>query len=397
MVLTPELARRIVDRVNDSLGKSVSVTQISARVIASTEQDLVGSQHPLAMRALAAEEIAEASIGEAMGVGLPLCCDDLVVGCIVLHDHPRHGRGVIRVVKTLAELLIHQATVVERLPREERLRNKFLSDLLCGRIDSGPDPLPPEAGIFEIDLSLPRMVVALQVGAAIERLAAPTARGETLPIIARARRLEHARADLVQRAQRSSGARDTDVYGFVDDRWLVLLATVDPRTLEADQSRVNRRAQRFVDDLTGSLGVQVHAGIGRHYPGWPALAQSFADARFAAENGSQLHGPNRVFAMKDLGLVSFLGDGHTATKQELARRLLEPVEADAEPIATLEAFLLSNLAPTVAAHSLNIHRHTLAYRLDKVQRLTGLDPRRFEDAMQFYAATLLRRLNGSSG
>jgi carbohydrate diacid regulator len=50
----------------------------------------------------------------------------------------------------------------------------------------------------------------------------------------------------------------------------------------------------------------------------------------------------------------------------------------------------------LAAQTLHIHRHTLAYRLDKITRLTGLNPRQFEDAVQLYAALLLWKMNSVS-
>jgi carbohydrate diacid regulator len=51
----------------------------------------------------------------------------------------------------------------------------------------------------------------------------------------------------------------------------------------------------------------------------------------------------------------------------------------------------ASLSPSQTAQALTIHRHTLAYRLDKITRLTGLDPRNFEAAATLYAALLHRK------
>ena len=53
--------------------------------------------------------------------------------------------------------------------------------------------------------------------------------------------------------------------------------------------------------------------------------------------------------------------------------------------------------PSLAATELSIHRNTLSYRLDKIASLTGLDPRRFDDAVQIRLALLLRSLRNDSG
>jgi sugar diacid utilization regulator len=49
-------------------------------------------------------------------------------------------------------------------------------------------------------------------------------------------------------------------------------------------------------------------------------------------------------------------------------------------MTTLRAFLEADLDINVASEKLSIHRNTLTYRLDKIRRVTDLDPRRFADA-----------------
>jgi carbohydrate diacid regulator len=48
---------------------------------------------------------------------------------------------------------------------------------------------------------------------------------------------------------------------------------------------------------------------------------------------------------------------------------------------TVSPFFENNLNLSEAARKLYIHRNTLIYRLEKIQRVTGLDLRTFEDAV----------------
>ena len=50
---------------------------------------------------------------------------------------------------------------------------------------------------------------------------------------------------------------------------------------------------------------------------------------------------------------------------------------------TIDMFFKKDLNLSDTARQLYIHRNTLVYRLDKVQRQTGLDLRSFEDAVTF--------------
>jgi carbohydrate diacid regulator len=131
-------------------------------------------------------------------------------------------------------------------------------------------------------------------------------------------------------------------------------------------------------------------GIGRHHPGLRGLASSYADALAALSLGRHIVGPNRVHCLDSLGVAAFVGVADPQTKIDLATYLLGPLDHEVDLVKTVEIFFANNCVPSETARALNIHRNTLAYRLDKITSLTGLDPRRFEDAVQIRLALTLR-------
>lgn len=60
-------------------------------------------------------------------------------------------------------------------------------------------------------------------------------------------------------------------------------------------------------------------------------------------------------------------------------------------IQTIKKFFENSLNLSETARQLYIHRNTLVYRLDKVQRNIGLDLRDFDDAVTFKLMMLLGR------
>ena len=69
-----------------------------------------------------------------------------------------------------------------------------------------------------------------------------------------------------------------------------------------------------------------------------------------------------------------------------------PLEGEPDLLQTLKVFLDQDCVSSQAAERLAVHRNTLAYRLDKIQALTGLDLHRFDEAVQLRLALLLRNL-----
>lgn len=56
---------------------------------------------------------------------------------------------------------------------------------------------------------------------------------------------------------------------------------------------------------------------------------------------------------------------------------------DADLAKTIDAFFQHDLNVLATAQAMYMHRNTLNYRLNKIVKATGLDIRRFEDAIVF--------------
>ena len=393
MELSRRIAQRIVDRVSSGLEYTITVTDLRGRGLASSEPHLVGVHAPIAVAAIAHGQLIKDEHAQPGGLSVPLVYADRLVGAIIIDDVSQYAHDIARVAKTLAELIIHQTAVIEQLPQQAWARDRFLSDLVHRRLDGAPDVAAQEAAILHIDLHVPRVIVVVDVGDTIDRLAAQEAPATALLQIAHQLRVEQIQQQLIETAQGTFAPSMVDVFGFVDGRVLVMLAPIDPATVDHRRQQLAHDTQRLLDQLASQSGGTASGGIGRYYRGWQTIARSFEEARYALETGVALHGPGRVYLSDALGAAAFVGNADPALKRELAWRLLGPLDADQDLRITLETFLRSNLSPSVTAEALHIHRHTLTYRLDKIARLTDCDPRDFEAAVRFYIAVLAERIH----
>ncbi len=137
-------------------------------------------------------------------------------------------------------------------------------------------------------------------------------------------------------------------------------------------------------------------GLGRYHAGLHGLARSYQDARVALSLGRRIHGHSNVHCLDELGLAAFVGVADEQTKIELATHLLSPLSHAPELLEPLEVFFARNCLPSVTARQLSMHRNTLSHRLDNITPLTGLDPRRFDAAVQIRLAPLLREFGKST-
>jgi len=159
-----------------------------------------------------------------------------------------------------------------------------------------------------------------------------------------------------------------------------------------DTEEIAEFALALIGTLEAEAGLRVRAGIGDVHARpeeWPA---GYREAVEALETGKRLHRvhPVQVYGRQTLERVA--ESLSPALKAQLCRRYLgERPEAvlTAETRETVERFFEADLNLSVAARQMFVHRNTLTYRLDRIQRETGLDLRKFEDAAIFRLVMML--------
>ena len=131
------------------------------------------------------------------------------------------------------------------------------------------------------------------------------------------------------------------------------------------------------------------------FHGADALAEAWAQAKGALALGQIFHPGEQLFVWSHLAEERVLSEIDPEKAAAYAGLLFNRRTArlfDDEMLETIETFMKKDLNLSDTARQMYIHRNTLVYRLDKVQRVTGLDLRRFDDAVTFRLLGQLRRI-----
>ncbi len=153
-----------------------------------------------------------------------------------------------------------------------------------------------------------------------------------------------------------------------------------PAPLEVDAANARTAATMITRGLSKAhVDVKVVGGVGRHAD-LLNVARSVEEARESLVIVRRMFGGGRVMSHEDLGFYPILLRG-VASREELhqfSQRVLEPLRAydekhQTELIRTLRLFFDVGQNIKVAAASLNVHRHTVFYRLRQIGEISGLD------------------------
>lgn len=163
---------------------------------------------------------------------------------------------------------------------------------------------------------------------------------------------------------------------------------------EPSNSKLIAIAQQISQGISETLFEQPSIGIGCISTRLENLSKSYKTAVTALDVGYIFENRNKIYSHMSLGVSRLV----TSVPIEKCKAFLNEVlkedilrEIDTETMNTVQRFLDCDLNISLAARELYIHRNTLVFRLDKIKNLTGLDVRKFEDAMLWKLAMLIHR------
>ena len=122
------------------------------------------------------------------------------------------------------------------------------------------------------------------------------------------------------------------------------------------------------------------------------VSRSYKEARMALDVGKIFFGERDIVAYSELGIGRLIYQLPIPLCRMFIREIFggkSPDDFDEETLVTINKFFENSLNVSETSRQLFIHRNTLVYRLDKLQKSTGLDLRVFEDAITFKIALMV--------
>lgn len=184
--------------------------------------------------------------------------------------------------------------------------------------------------------------------------------------------------------------RDTDMYTDLSRNSIALV-----KALPADHSFDDIRSIAMtLERAFADAFLDVVIGVSDPRRMLSDLPEALAEAKEAINVGGVYRAGERLLIYRRLMLERFLNTVPKKSGSAYGTMVFNARTArlfNEEMIHTIEVFFENNLNLSEAARKLYIHRNTLVYRLEKVQRITGFDLREFDDAVTFKLMMLLSR------
>lgn len=192
-----------------------------------------------------------------------------------------------------------------------------------------------------------------------------------------------------------SNTLDTPIA--IDEEKLVFVKFID-MPVDIEYQSPGEFAEYLSQSVFEETGITVKIGVGTVVKKLSELSNSFQQALVALKMSELFNSKGSVHSYKEYVLIKMLEDLPRGRLKEyldiLANDDSNSVFNDEEMINTAEEFLENSLNVSETARNLFMHRNTLIYRLDKIEKETGLNIRNFSDAVTFRLITILHKVIG---
>ncbi len=184
-------------------------------------------------------------------------------------------------------------------------------------------------------------------------------------------------------------SKTKDFITAVDEKNIILVKEVKQNETYDDMQKT---AKVIVDMLNTEAMSSVNVAYGTIVNEIKEVSRSYKEAKLALDVGKIFYSDRRIIAYSNLGIGRLIYQLPIPLCKMFIKEIFDgksPDEFDDETLTTINKFFENSLNVSETSRQLYIHRNTLVYRLDKLEKSTGLDLRVFEDAITFKIALMV--------
>mgnify|MGYP000965595218 CR=1 FL=1 len=362
-MLNNKQMQQLVEDAAFNLSIPISLVDINGNVIASSRKDQIQTVDS----AVQGESEVITKSGFIVKEGAtyyPVFLSNYKLLYIRMEGQGEAVRRYCYLFKALLELY-------DKMPEQHLTKEQFMHRLLLDQVT--PADIPVYLEDFRIERKLERCVYIIMVN---------DKEDEAYNILAKAFPRSH--KDMVIR---------------MDTKTMVLIKVMEEEEGEAiNADDLVQMGRAIAESMLNELSLNAIIGVGSIKDDIMQIKESYIEAQKAIEIGKAFdNGKVGLYVYDKLFIEKLLYNIPPENCREFYNRVFKGEEFDflnEAMIQTVQKLFENSLNLSETARQLYIHRNTLVYRLDKIQKYTGLDLRNFDDAVTFKLGLMIGRYLG---
>ncbi len=392
------LAIEFAKSTGELIGRNLIITDENGIVIGSDDPSRLSTLHEASLEVIETgqakshdEVMAGRMIGVKPGITLPIELSGKVIGTLGIPGKPEEVTVLGGLVKRQLEIFLREKAYMQSLFLRERTLQSLIQEVAEFDFDKdNPFLLQRRVSELGFNLETPHLVMLVDLyhfGETTDKIKrqASGSMMEEAEI-----RIQSVKIQVLSTIKDVfSNPRDISMF-LGEDKFIILnnlKSTIEERmALEG--------ARRRCSELQESLdqqGIRVCIGMSDIARDISQLGQAFKDAQSALRIGKNLSKSPGLFWIGDFMTEDYLISTERKTRKRFLETNLAALEKhrDREDLfETIRCWCESGFRLTEATRCLKVHKNTLLYRLEKIRRITGIEPKDFRHFLPLYLAVV---------
>ena len=357
--INKKLAQQIVNTVKDVCGQDINFISETGTIFASTNENRIGDFHEIGFQVAKSGETIEvvednSFEGTQKGVNLPIFHNGSLIAVIGISGEPEEVRKYAYLAIRITTLLIREQEM-EAFNRSQQEKMTYIVRCLVKGEITNRDYLSECLKELKIDETQDMRVIIVEMN--------PRYNVMNISLIEQ---------KLFQMFQ----TIHVQLYSYNYPNEYVAIMSQTSVSISTSIQTLNKFANENNNILTIGLGSK-HSLY--------HLEQSYEGGQIALKS---LEGTENSFSDFDqLDIEIVLGSLDPNTREKYLKKTVSSMNEEDKEL--LKVYYEENMSLSKTCFRLFLHKNTLQYKLDRIARISGYNPRKFKDAVVLYIALIL--------
>lgn len=354
---TEVIFHSLVQEINTLINEDVIITNEAGVIVASTETKRIGDYHEgayLSMKnqvnMVMTKELSETLQGVKRGIVLPMIIAKRPIGVLGITGDPNEVEPYAKLVQKMAQLFIESSS--DQMTQEKKARNVelFVFDWLNEVIHG--ETLLERGEFFRLSLPSYEQVISLHIPTVNDQLSYK---------------------DITELREVWDRKEKAIVVRWGEGKLLII-------DHHSEREVLLQKLAALQSNMAYIIGKEVYIGVGQATR-YDNLRQSLEQAERACDIAQK---EKRIIFEESLRFEMIQHEITAVTKYKFIDRTIAPIKDEAILLKTLTRWFDYQMSIQATADSLHIHKNTLYYRLEQIEKRTTLSIHHTEDIMLLY-------------
>jgi len=401
MKISSSFAQKIIDKLMKNSEYSISITDESGMVIASSSLKKNNTYNGAAIAAVKNKEAIEINKELAQKSGLmdpcvilPLFLGSKVIGTVIIEGEASNIKKVAGIIKSSIETMVEYNLMREENRKKIREEEILINDIITRKPLDDTNIIISYCKKLGFDLGLSRAIILIE----LERK-----ENKYFNInldLGYDASIENLKDELVKEIKSNRYLTSQDIVGFYGNNQIVVVkGFITVADINKMYLALEKVCRDILNDLSNNKIFTFYVASGNFYSNFADLSKSYKEAQDTIKIGKSIKNSPGVYLIDDSLLESVGYYLPSRINEKIIIPLINKLKKDdgtidVELLYTVEGFIDSCMSFSRASQKLFLHRNTIAFRLDKFKKITGLNPiSSFKDAFIIKMAAIYTKFN----